>query len=76
MIFITLHRATRSHSWNGLLTLCVVFNAIRNPKEKMQEFLDKWVEMITKASKDEAVVEVLNVETSVAAFDLGIIGTE
>jgi hypothetical protein len=35
--------SARSHSWNDKLTLCLVFNAMRNPKEKMQEFLDAWV---------------------------------
>jgi hypothetical protein len=45
-------RTARSHSWNGLLTLCVVFNAVRNPNEKMQEFLDKWVEIVAGVGHD------------------------
>jgi hypothetical protein len=38
--------AARSHSWNDKLTLCLVFNAIRNPKDKMQVFLDRWVGVV------------------------------
>lgn len=38
--------SARSHSWNDKLTLCLVFNAIRNPKDKMQEFLDRWVDVV------------------------------
>lgn len=38
--------SARSHSWNDKLTLCLVFNAMRNPKEKMQEFLDAWVGVV------------------------------
>lgn len=34
--------SARSHSWNDKLTLCLVFNAARNPINKMQEFLEKW----------------------------------
>jgi hypothetical protein len=39
--------SARAHSWNGLLTLCLVFNAVRNPKDKMHEFLDKWAATVT-----------------------------
>ncbi|KAG0651981.1 hypothetical protein D0Z07_1217 [Hyphodiscus hymeniophilus] len=38
--------SARSHSWNDKLTLCLVFNSTLNPKEKMQEFLDRWVEVV------------------------------
>ncbi|KAK0111284.1 hypothetical protein ONS95_001655 [Cadophora gregata] len=38
--------SARSHSFHDRLTLCVVFNAARNPKEKMQEFLETWVDVL------------------------------
>jgi len=38
--------SARSHSWNGKLTLCLVFNAIRNPRFKIEEFLGKWVRTV------------------------------
>lgn len=31
----------RSHSWNGLLTLALNFNYVRNPREEMQGLLEK-----------------------------------
>ncbi|KAG4438589.1 hypothetical protein IFR05_005913 [Cadophora sp. M221] len=34
--------SARSHSFHDRLTLCLVFNAARNPKDKMQEFLETW----------------------------------
>jgi hypothetical protein len=38
--------SARSHSWNDKLTLCLVFTATRNPKEKMQSFLERWVGVV------------------------------
>lgn len=42
MIGLIGFRSARSHSWNGKLTLCLVYNAARNPSDKMDEFLEKW----------------------------------
>ncbi|KUJ07392.1 uncharacterized protein LY89DRAFT_743015 [Mollisia scopiformis] len=36
----------RAHSWDDKLTLCLVFNAVRNPAEKIQAVLGKWVETL------------------------------
>jgi hypothetical protein len=35
----------------------VAFNAARNPKEKMEEFLAKWVKTLEEACKDGKVFE-------------------
>jgi hypothetical protein len=45
-------RSARSHSWNGQLTLCLVFNAVRNPKVKMQWFLNKWVRIVEEIESE------------------------
>ncbi|CZR58396.1 uncharacterized protein PAC_08288 [Phialocephala subalpina] len=42
----------RAHSWDNKLTLCLVFNAVRNPKEKIQAVLDKWVRTLEAACED------------------------
>ncbi|KAG4417975.1 hypothetical protein IFR04_008869 [Cadophora malorum] len=41
--------SARSHSFHDKLTLCLVFNAARNPKDKMQELLETWVNILKEA---------------------------
>ncbi|KAH7333439.1 hypothetical protein BKA65DRAFT_564743 [Rhexocercosporidium sp. MPI-PUGE-AT-0058] len=45
--------SARSHSFHDKLTLCLVFNAARNPKEKMQEFLETWMRVLERVSQDK-----------------------
>ncbi|KAF8853973.1 hypothetical protein BDZ45DRAFT_806236 [Acephala macrosclerotiorum] len=42
----------RAHSWDDKLTLCLVFNAVRNPKEKIQAVLDKWIRTLETICED------------------------
>lgn len=46
LILMSKFSSGRAHSWDGKLTLCLVFNAVRNPKEKIQAVLDKWANVL------------------------------
>ena len=52
LLLTVLSSSARSHSWNNKLTLCLVFNEARNPREKMEEALAKWVEVIQVIKED------------------------
>lgn len=38
----------RSHSWNGLLTLALNFNYVRNPREEMHRLLEEWAAVLER----------------------------
>ena len=38
--------AARSHSWKGLLTITLGFNAVRIPKFEAEKILSRWAEIL------------------------------
>lgn len=42
----------------------------------MQEFLDKWVDIVARASKDNAVVDIPKEEIAIESSSLAIIGID
>ncbi len=51
-LFTWMSSSGRAHSWDNKLTLCLVFNAIRNPKGKIQGVLDKWAGILEAVCKE------------------------
>lgn len=46
LLILTPFSSGRAHSWDDKLTLCLVFNGVRNPEEKIQAVLDKWASVL------------------------------